>query len=285
MPTNNQLLKTIAGDSSENIRTNNQLLQIIADGGGGGTGEVSSVNGKSGTVVLTADDIDTYNKSEIDTKDGDLQGGIDSLSILMDYKLDKNEASFTYATIDSPSFEGTPTAPTADPGTSDQQLATTEFVMNNAGGGGSSGLELVKESVLSSAGSTVSVTGLNLTSDISYHVVMRLACDSGRPFTNLSINGSQTGWTGSSLDKFSGTTSDLPNLPDYAVVGAPITMEFDITLTPGLSKHLIGKMANGTTYWKEFILSANEDNVTSLSYSVSQPYLQAGSYLRVYKYV
>jgi len=36
----------------------------------------------------------------------------------------------TYATLDSPAFTGTPTAPTADPGTSTTQIATTEFVMN-----------------------------------------------------------------------------------------------------------------------------------------------------------
>ena len=36
----------------------------------------------------------------------------------------------TYAPLDSPAFTGTPTAPTADPGTETTQIATTEFVMN-----------------------------------------------------------------------------------------------------------------------------------------------------------
>lgn len=41
-----------------------------------------------------------------------------------------------YANIDSPAFTGLPTAPTASPGTSTTQIATTAFVMAASGGGG-----------------------------------------------------------------------------------------------------------------------------------------------------
>ena len=60
-------------------------------------GLVSSFNGRSGAVVLTADDITAANPP--------------------------------YALLASPNFSGNPTAPTAAVGTTDGQIATTAFVM------------------------------------------------------------------------------------------------------------------------------------------------------------
>lgn len=49
-------------------------------------------------------------------------------------------ASGTLVTSDSPALTGVPTAPTATPGTNTTQLATTAFVLANAGSGGLSGM-------------------------------------------------------------------------------------------------------------------------------------------------
>jgi hypothetical protein len=46
----------------------------------------------------------------------------------LDLKLDSSTASTTYATIASPTFSGTPLAPTASLGTNTTQIATTAFV-------------------------------------------------------------------------------------------------------------------------------------------------------------
>lgn len=45
-----------------------QLPDSLGGGGGGGTSGVSSVNGKSGAVVLTASDLSSYTKAEADAK-------------------------------------------------------------------------------------------------------------------------------------------------------------------------------------------------------------------------
>jgi Chaperone of endosialidase len=63
-----------------------------------GEGLVSSFNGRTGAIVLTADDI--------------------------------TAADPPYAPLDSPNFSGYATAPTAASGTNDGQIATTAFVMN-----------------------------------------------------------------------------------------------------------------------------------------------------------
>ena len=44
---------------------------------------------------------------------------------------------------DSPEFTGTPTAPTAEAGTDDNQIATTAFVQNAVSGGGGGGLHAI----------------------------------------------------------------------------------------------------------------------------------------------
>lgn len=50
------------------------------------------------------------------------------------------------ANTESPSFTGTPTAPTANSGTSTTQIATTEFVMDAISSGGGGGTEIIVSS-------------------------------------------------------------------------------------------------------------------------------------------
>lgn len=62
MASNNDYLNDIASEERGIKRTNNQLLEIIAAGGGGGGGSaVTSVNGKTGDVVLDKSDIGLSN--------------------------------------------------------------------------------------------------------------------------------------------------------------------------------------------------------------------------------
>jgi hypothetical protein len=60
----------------------------------------------------------------------------------------------------SPALTGTPTAPTASVGTNTTQLATTAFVLANAGGGGSGALTLVSTQTANNTATSVSWTGL-----------------------------------------------------------------------------------------------------------------------------
>lgn len=46
---------------------------------------------------------------------------------------------------DSPEFTGTPTAPTAEAGTDDDQIATTAFVQNAVSGGGGGGFRIITD--------------------------------------------------------------------------------------------------------------------------------------------
>lgn len=103
------LLKKIAENTAD-----------IAAGGGGGGGAVSSVNGQTGVVVLT--------KSSI---------GLGNADNTSDANKPVSTAQATAialkANIASPTFTGTPSAPTAAPGTNTTQLATTAFVIANSG--------------------------------------------------------------------------------------------------------------------------------------------------------
>lgn len=59
------------------------LGDIFATGGGGG-GAVSSVNGKTGNVVLTAEDVDAYTKGEVDGLIDGIQTDIDGINEELD---------------------------------------------------------------------------------------------------------------------------------------------------------------------------------------------------------
>jgi hypothetical protein len=136
---------------------------LTATGGGGGSGTVTSVsvataNGVSGTVAtatttpaitltlgaITPSTVNgvtlsgsstptlavtgTANLSGTNTGDQDISG------------IATNAAAIALkAPLASPALTGVPTAPTATVGTNTTQLATTAFVLANAGGGGGSG--------------------------------------------------------------------------------------------------------------------------------------------------
>lgn len=107
---------------------------------------VQTFNGRSGAVVLTDDDITAAATAPGATPRssnppfGDASNRIattlfvdESIADLRDWVIDHIAQGIDlsgYALLDSPQFVGIPTAPTANPGTTTGQLATTAFVMN-----------------------------------------------------------------------------------------------------------------------------------------------------------
>lgn len=78
------------------------------------------------SITQITDTIDAF-QSTIDTVELQLQGNIDQL------QQDTNDALALKAPLASPALTGTPTAPTAAPGTNTTQIATTEFVTTSIG--------------------------------------------------------------------------------------------------------------------------------------------------------
>lgn len=103
---------------------------VIAGGGSGGT--VTSVSGSGGTTGLT------LGGGPITTAGTLTLGGTLSIANGGTGATTAADAltSLGAATLASPSFTGTPTAPTAALGTNTTQIATTAFVLANAGSGG-----------------------------------------------------------------------------------------------------------------------------------------------------
>jgi hypothetical protein len=81
------------------------------------TDAVSSVNGKTGVVVIDKSDVGLGNVDNT----SDINKPISTL---------QQSALNLKADIDSPALTGTPTAPTATPSTNTTQIATTEFVQS-----------------------------------------------------------------------------------------------------------------------------------------------------------
>jgi hypothetical protein len=108
---------------------------------------VTSFNGRGGAVLLTADDV-TFACTAVGAQPrantppaGDasnriattafVDGGLTDLQLYVDQELQGLPTAAElalFAPIDSPQFVGVPTAPTANPGSSTGQLATTAFV-------------------------------------------------------------------------------------------------------------------------------------------------------------
>ena len=121
----------------------------------GGTADlptVNSVGGVSSTTIATLPTSVAANTASITSLTNSVAANTSSITFeisraqnaesLLDTRILSNTVSITSntsdialrATIASPSFTGTPTAPTAAAGTSTTQLATTEFVSNIIGG-------------------------------------------------------------------------------------------------------------------------------------------------------
>ena len=67
--------------------------------GGGGGGDVSSVNGKTGAVVLTAEDVDAYTKDEVDEIIDGIESDIDGIDEELDNYYDKDEIDAALAQL------------------------------------------------------------------------------------------------------------------------------------------------------------------------------------------
>jgi hypothetical protein len=105
---------TVVGDVTVGgVNSGDQLITLTGDVSGSGTGSftttTNSVGGVSSTTIATLPTLIASNTSSITANTADI---------------------LLRATIASPSLTGTPTAPTAAPGTSTTQLATTAFVSN-----------------------------------------------------------------------------------------------------------------------------------------------------------
>lgn len=100
--------------------------QEIADLGGDGGGAVSSVFGRTGAVIAVSND---YNASQIQNT---AAGGISATNV----QSALNELDTEKAPIASPTFTGTPAAPTPSPGDNTTKIATTAFVQNALSGSG-----------------------------------------------------------------------------------------------------------------------------------------------------
>jgi hypothetical protein len=115
-----------------------ELRVTALAGGGGGGGAVDSVNGETGTVVLTASDIGST-----------ATGSISSTNVQSALaELDTEKAPLA-----SPALTGTPTAPTAAAATNTTQIATTAFVQTAVAGAGA------VSSVFSRTGAVVAASG------------------------------------------------------------------------------------------------------------------------------
>lgn len=104
----------------------------------------------------------------------------------------------------SPAFTGTPTAPTAAPGTNTTQLATTAFVLANTGGGGS-------VSITATCGNVASPSPITGTGTLSS--VMPVNPQTG---TNYPIVSTDCG----KLINLANAAAQVPTLPTAASVGA-----------------------------------------------------------------
>jgi hypothetical protein len=160
---------TIAGGTSTNttltvigdvtiggVNSGDQLITLTGDVTGSGTGTfsttINSVGGISSSTIATLPTLVASNTASITTNTTNIASNTLSITSLqtsvasntssitsLDTRVASNTASITTnandialrATIASPSFTGTPTAPTAAIGTNSTQVATTEFVLSS----------------------------------------------------------------------------------------------------------------------------------------------------------
>ena len=131
--------------SSSILELSGKFSTIDEDSGDSFTNAISL---SQGTISLTASndnvtvldlDLDTFSTPTFTglTVDGvDIKAAVDTLSSNVDYLSGQIDLK---ANIASPTFTGTPTAPTAGSGANTTQIATTEFVTAAVAGGSSGG--------------------------------------------------------------------------------------------------------------------------------------------------
>ena len=134
---------TVVGDVTVGgVNSGDQLITLIGDVSGSGTGTfnttTNSVGGISSTTIGTLPTLIASNTASINANTASITSN--SSDILL------------RATIASPSFTGTPTAPTAAYGTSTEQIATTAFVSNLVGGAATPDADAVTKGKVQLAG-------------------------------------------------------------------------------------------------------------------------------------
>jgi hypothetical protein len=166
----------------------------------------------------------------------------------------------TAPTISSPALTGTPTAPTATAGTNTTQVATTAFVLANAGGGGGSG---TVTSVAPGCGNTASPNPITTTGTLSASVTRRantattdaiVSTDCGNIVsesnTSVAVSLPQAGTTGFAAGSF----FEVCNIGGGSVTITPTTSTIGglsaLVLNGGLSgnPNCIPFQSDGTNY-------------------------------------
>ena len=148
------------------------------------------------------------NESDSDTADTTLQTNIDAVQSDVDQnETAANTALNLKANLASPSFTGTPLAPTASAGTSTTQIATTAFV-DSAVSTGVSGLAAVRE-VADEFSATANQTSFTLTQEPSTNSKVRMYLNGIRiSNTAYNISGTTLTYDPDSNGSYSLNTSD-----------------------------------------------------------------------------
>ena len=172
------------------------------------------------------------------------------------------------ANLSSPTFTNTPAAPTAAPGTNTTQLATTAFVLANAGGGS----QLVRGSGTLTGYTVAPVAGYYAYAQFYYVAGQGMDGDTititvnGNPYifeNDTANNGPQNGggWT---------WNSDDPTSFNAALVTSGLTVNFDNSQTfivsaigsPNSSTTISATASNGATFTFQSIASPGVDAVS-----------------------
>jgi hypothetical protein len=172
---------------------------VIANAGGA----VSSVFGRTGTVVAATND---YSVAQVTGA----------------------------APLASPTFTGTPAAPTATVGTNTTQIATTAFVLANAGGS--------VASVFGRTGAVVSTSG-----DYSVAQVTGAAPIASPTFTGTPA--APTATVGTNTTQLATTAFVLANAPAVSLTNAESYISADVTLMNGGGYYNITSVALAAGTW------------------------------------
>ncbi len=141
--TNTNTTLTVVGDVTiGGVNSGDQLITLTGDVTGSGTGTfsttINSVGGISSSTITTLPTLVATNTASITSLQTNVAANTSSITSL-ESRVIANTSSITTntndialrATIASPSFTGTPTAPTAATGTNTTQVATTQFVLSS----------------------------------------------------------------------------------------------------------------------------------------------------------
>jgi hypothetical protein len=159
-----------------------------------GVAGVASFNGRTGAVLPQAGD---YTQSDVGL------GNVDNTSdASKPVSTAQSSALAAKAPLASPTFTGTPTAPTAALGTNTTQIATTAFVLANGGGGGGA-----VSSVFGRTGAVTAQSG-------DYTLAQMTGDSTHRTVTDAQISS----WNAGSTGVFSDPGARLFDVRDYGLI-------------------------------------------------------------------